>query len=209
MSMKPIVVAGVVVFAAITASPPLIAQPGTKSTSPVIRIEPGPQFGTQVVGAFSTLVRTADAIRMHVSTSDLEPGAAYTVWWVIFNNPEFCEDGCGLDDIQNPTRRALTQVAVGYAAGHVVSQSGKANFSARLRVGDLSGFGGGLDSAPPPPLGPGLLDPLGAEVHLVIRTHGQKIPGLVDEQIHSFEGGCTIAPLPRCVDVQASIHLPS
>jgi hypothetical protein len=199
MKMKPIVVAGIVLFTAIAVSPGLIAQSGTTSTSPVIRIE----NGTEVVGASSTLVRTANSIRMHVSTSDLDPGAAYTVWWVIFNNPEFCQGGCGLDDIMNPARRAATQVAVGYAAGHVVSQSGRANFSARLTVGDLSGFGNG-DSTPPPPFGPGLLDPMGAEVHLVIRTHGSQIPGLVDEQIHSFEGGCTIN---TCVDKQASIHI--
>jgi hypothetical protein len=185
----------------IFASPGLVAEPGTVSVSPVQRIIDGSVVG----GAFSQLVRGHDSIRMHVSTADLDAGAAYTVWWVIFNNPEHCLDGCGLDDIMNPDRRAATQVAVGFAAGHVVSQKGTGNFSARLAVGDLSGFGDGLDVTPPPPFGPGLLDPMGAEVHLVIRTHGRQIPTLVDDQISSFEGGCGINP---CVDKQFSVHLP-
>jgi len=202
MKTKRIAALSIVVLAGVLLSPGLDAQPGVQSTSPVQRVVDGSVVG----GAFSTLVRSDDAILMHVSTSDLDPGAAYTVWWVIFNNPEECATTpCTIADIIDPARRAATEVAVGHAAGHVINQSGSANFSARLRVGDLSGFGDGVDMTPPPPFGPGLLDPMGAEVHLVIRTHGQQIPGLVDDQIHSFEGGCTIN---TCADRQFSIHLP-
>ena len=105
----------------------------------------------------------------------------------------------------DPALRAATQVSVGYAAGHVVDHNGKGNFAARLSVGDTSGFGGGTDALPPPPFGSGLLNPHGAEVHLVIRTHGAPIPGLVSDQIHTFEGGCAIN---ACDDRQFSVHMP-
>ncbi|MDQ3972803.1 MAG: hypothetical protein M3276_00350 [Actinomycetota bacterium] len=36
-------------------------------------------------------------------------------------------------------------------------------------------------------LGPGLTNPMPAEIHAVVRTHGPVIPGMVDEQIHTFQ----------------------
>lgn len=180
----------------------LVGQPAFQSTSPMQRFSDGSIVG----GAFSTLVRSEDGLTMQVNTSDLDPGAAYTVWWVIFNYPENCSAPCNTDDIRDPALRAAGQTAVGFAAGHVIGENGSGNFSSgSLMVGDTSGFGGGVDNTPPPPLGPGVLNPLGAEVHLVVRTHGQPIAGLVDEQIHSFSGGCSINV---CVDRQFSIHMP-
>jgi hypothetical protein len=49
--------------------------------------------------------------------------------------------------------------------------------------------------------GPGLLDATGANVVLVVRDHGPKDPGRVDEQIHTF-GSCN----PTCTDLQMSMH---
>jgi hypothetical protein len=54
--------------------------------------------------------------------------------------------------------------------------------------------------------GPALLDPFKAEMHLVIRSHGQPLSGMIEEQISSFNGGC---PPNTCANVQASIHQPS
>jgi hypothetical protein len=85
--------------------------------------------------------------------------------------------------------------AVGFAAGHVVSPSGKGNFGGYVSVGDPTGFF----------IGTGLWDPRGAEVHLVVRSHGQPIPGRVKEQISTFEGGCDVNV---CVDKQFAMHLP-
>ena len=44
-----------------------------------------------------------------------------------------------------------------------------------------------------------------AEVHVVLRTHGRYIPGIADEQITSFEGGCT---MQDCADLQFAIFPP-
>ncbi len=53
--------------------------------------------------------------------------------------------------------------------------------------------------------GGGLIDSLAAEVHLIVRSHGEMIPMAMPAQINSFGGGCVINV---CVDVQAAIHLP-
>ena len=75
-------------------------------------------------------------------------------------------------------------VDVLYAAGHVIDDSGVGNFSARLNVDDTKGsvFSSlGLQNG----------KEFSAEVHLVLRSHDPVIPGMVNEQISSFGGGCT------------------
>ena len=79
-----------------------------------------------------------------------------------------------------------------YAAGHVVDDSGVAEFGGHLSVGDLDEVING---------GPGLLDALGADVVLVVRDHGPKDPGRVNQQIHTFDV-CN----PTCTDLQMSMH---
>jgi hypothetical protein len=82
-----------------------------------------------------------------------------------------------------------TAPVVLFAAGHVIGSAGTGNFAAALRLGDVSGC--------QPPLGDfglcgeGLVNPAGAEVHLVARTHGLTEPGMVSDQIRTFAGGCT------------------
>jgi len=83
-------------------------------------------------------------------------------------------------------------VSVQNAAGHVIDEGGGAEFGGHLKVGDTDGV---IDG------GPGLLDALGANVVLVVRDHGPKDPGTVDEQIHTF-GACN----PTCTDLQISMH---
>ncbi|MGH3647369.1 MAG: hypothetical protein ACRDTM_09355 [Micromonosporaceae bacterium] len=45
-------------------------------------------------------------------------------------------------------------------------------------------------------------------MHLVIRTHGPAIPGMLDYQISSFNGGCAPGEpnTGLCRNVQASVH---
>ncbi|HUG15898.1 MAG TPA: hypothetical protein VMM78_12880 [Thermomicrobiales bacterium] len=142
--------------------------------------------GSPVDGAHATLLRNDGGIRMTLTTSGLDAGGTYTIWWVIFNNPEACTDGvhglgllCGAGDLGSGDVAA----SVLYATGHVVGKNGKGNFGAHLSVGQMTN-----DVL----FGPGLLDPRGAEVHLIVRGHGDPIPGLVREQISTVDGGCSI-----------------
>jgi hypothetical protein len=121
----------------------------------------------------STLTRTASGISFTLQTSGLQPGHAVTIWWMVTN-----PDG---------------GVAVLYAAGHVIDESGTAEFGGYLQVGDSDGYVMGDDTS--------LEDALQATVVLVVRDHGPAKPGIVEQQIHTF-GVCN----PTCTDLQISVH---
>jgi hypothetical protein len=137
----------------------------TQTTSPVAT------FAGAMVGT-STLTRTGSGIAFSLQTSGLQGGHAVTIWWMVFN-----PDG---------------SVSVQYAAGHVIDDSGVAEFGGHLSVGDTDGV---INN------GPGLLDALAANVVLVVRDHGPADAGRVNEQIHTI-AACN----PTCIDLQMSMH---
>lgn len=165
----------------------------------------------------STLHRTKKGITFNYSSNELTPGYAYTLWVVIWNNPENCAvpNACIDSDFAIAD---MVEVEVLYGAGHVIGNNGKGNFSGHLKVDDDSEsindlFGlpeaGGLQSG----------KSFSSEVHFVLRSHGPAAPGLIDEQISSYEGGCddpyAIPPfteipdeMGECGDIEFSIHSP-
>ncbi len=122
-------------------------------------------FGTTtpVGGGSSQLVRTNRGVTATFQTPSLEPGAVYSLWWVVFNAPENCFAGtvgtCGLGDLMNDA--AMPTLLWG--AGQVVGDDGVGDFGAHLRVSHPRGE---------VRLGPGLLDARGAEIHVVVRNPG-------------------------------------
>jgi hypothetical protein len=172
--------------------------------------------GSVVENAASQLVRFDNGVTMTLSTNDLVPGDVYTVWWVIFNEPQNCTDNaCGLDDlfvldadgsivrdevgnrVMNPETLTAANVSIQHASGSV-SESGELNVSASLGIGEAPGI----------IFGPGLLDPHKAEVHLVVRTHGPVVADAFDAQISTFGGGCDPIDTLPCDDVQFAMYLP-
>lgn len=152
--------------------------------------------GSEIEGAVATLLRTDSNVNTTLKTTGLDPHHTYTVWWVIFNYPDECENGCGEPDLFNDDVGG----SVLYAAGHVIGGNGKGNFAGSLKTGDLSGCQAPWDAFNLELIGgedeldmcrEGLVDPHGAEIHLVVRTHGERIPGMVNDQINTFAGGCT------------------
>jgi hypothetical protein len=145
------------------------------------------------VGGAGTLCRTVNSLRARIATSGLDANAAYTVWWVIWNNPSLCSGSCGADDL------GIAGNAVFYASGFVTGQDGTGNVTADLDAGRL-------------PMGtevviPGQLEPgrgFRAEVHMVVRTHGPIVPGMVARQISTFDPTC-----PICMDQQAVVFAPT
>lgn len=178
----PIWVSGILLAGA---TPAVAGQP---STSEVLT------FADQSVVGSSQLARTGSGISAAIATSGLTPGDAVTTWIVVFNHPEACASTpCTAND---RFTEPVDAHAV-FGAGHVIGGSGSAGYGLHLGIGDdtredLWGSG------------PALTNPQGAEIHLVLRTHGQKQPGNVDGQIHSAGQGCN----PECVNVQFSVHLP-
>ncbi len=159
------------------------------STSEVYRIADN----AVVPGAYSSLMRNANGIALTLHTEGLQPGA-YTVWWVVENYPENCtERPCSLADEENPAVAS----SVLNATGAIVGKSGIGNFGAWLGAGDT----GGREVL----FGPGLLNPLGADIYPVLRYHGPIIPELIKEQLGTYDGGCLIN---ACSDEQTAFHMP-
>lgn len=143
-----------------------------------------------VENATATLERREDSVEFSLNTT-LDSGA-YTVWWVIFNNPEFCVDGCDVDDL------GILEVNASafWATGAVVENDNLGSFNAQLGENQLPT---GEEQVL---FGEGLTDSFETEIHLIARTHGEVIPGVVQQQITTFNGGC---PPNDCLDVQFAV----
>ena len=149
-------------FALAAAPPSQAARGAVVDRAPVVEI--GDE--DNVTGR-SMLLRTQRGVLALLRTGDLVPGDAYTVWAVIFNNPGACDGPCDAADLANPDVDGYSTLGT----GKVVRQ-GRTMFPMMIRAGGE------------------LADPMDAEIHFVVRTHGPAIPGSVDEQISTLNGGC-------------------
>lgn len=57
---------------------------------------------TEVPDAWSALVRSDNGVAATFHSGGLAPGSTATLWWVFFNNPAACVDGCNAPDLANP-----------------------------------------------------------------------------------------------------------
>ncbi len=147
---------------------------GSMERSPVVDTADGDQTGT------SLLRRSESGIRARLTTGGLTAGDAYTVWAVVFNNPSGCDDECDGADLSNPAAEAVSLLGAGG-----VARADHGTFVVRIRAGaEVS-------------------NPAGAEVHLIVRTHGPAIPGLVGEQTSTLNGGC---PPNACANILMAKH---
>lgn len=157
--------------------------------------------GPEVVGA-SILTRYNTSVEATISTTGLAANGAYSWWWVVFNRPQFCVDGCGLDDL--PV--GATPVSVGdprvqasllWGGGFLANGSGAAQVEARLESGKPPGE---------VVFGPGLRRARGAELHIVLRSHGPAGAGETAQQIASFHGGCTPEEIAAAMCPNANVQ---
>lgn len=197
----------------------VVATAADRSSQPVVQTWDGTQVGT------STLVRTDAGLSASFHSSGLPAGQAVTLWFVVFNNPSACGGPCGLLDLLDPTQAAQGDFLVG--GGHVIGGAGTANFGAHLAVGDTRGSAFPEIGLPERVIG--LTNLRGAQVGLLVHSHGPMVPGQVlASQLDSFTGGCAVflgdleAPgsgiadspddvpdaVGECSTILASIHLP-
>jgi len=151
--------------------------------------------GTEPLGQ-SWLQRGEDLVRFRITTGDLMPGHAYTLWMIIFNNPAGCvtndepgqEQLCNDFDLFNPD----AQPDMVHADGKIVGASGEATFVGHRRVGTQAGSANaplGLPSN-------GLTDPEGADIRFIVHDHGPMSPKHMPDMIQSIDGGCIDAGVP-------------
>jgi hypothetical protein len=169
-------------------------------------------------GAAATLARNDHGVFMSVDTVGLTPGHAVTMWYVVFNDPDRCSgEGCGEDDVFNldadgkfidnadgsppMNMDAIKDIGISVlrADGLIIDADGRAQFRGHLPVGDKAEA----------VFGPGLLDAQRAEVHAVVRSHMQAIPGQANAMVNSMNGGCDETwPNAPCTDLQYAVFKP-
>lgn len=176
---------------------PVMAEPAAISVVDVVYLDDAGEdvAGLTVPGASSKLVRTNRGVSMSLNTNDLSPGA-YTIWWLVFNNPDECTNPIPDTDLLcSPGADFATGVdaSVLFATGNVVDEDREGGFAAHLKKGDDSGA----------LFGPGLLNPRGAEIHLDVKWHGEVKPEMMPAQIMTA-GACN----GSCKDLQAAGHTP-
>ena len=151
-----------------------------------------------IVGT-AELSRTAGGANLTIDTTMLDAGAAYTIWRVIFNNPGACDPaGCSGADFGT----AGVEASVMNATGRVADANGDATFSAFLPAGYMHTNPSSLNGRQL--FGPGLQNVAGAEIHVVVRSHGPSSGN--PEQISTLLADCDNAASPSgCYDAQAAV----
>ncbi len=172
------------------------------TTARVYRMDDHTEVGRSVI------VRSPRGVSTHISTSGLVPDHAVTIWLVIFNRPENCTGPCDVEDLAD----VRTEPDAMWAGGAIVPSTERVTVPGFVRTGDTEG-----STNPPfglPPIG--LTNPFGAELHLVIKTHGPVIRSLEWEMTHTLAAGCNDAPpgfgTPgpnACAEIQFSEHKPA
>jgi hypothetical protein len=193
---------------------PAAATPAEETTRGVFSVPDLFGGGKPTPVGSSTLVRTDRGLSATLETTGLTPGHVVTLWAVVFNDPAGCESGtpisrCGPAD----AHAGRGGVSPNHAAGGIVADDGTVDLGGHLQIGDTSRA----------LAGPGVVKPRAAEVILVVKSHGPKIPRLVSEQLHTFAGGCADqsdappgappelvgASGPNdCAELQVSVHGP-
>ncbi|MEM7281453.1 MAG: hypothetical protein AAF438_07475 [Pseudomonadota bacterium] len=156
-----------------------------------------------VIGA-TILIRDFDAetVRASVSTKALEADHAYSLWWAVYNYPEYCRvpHQCDCEDLELVGGDPRIKVSVFWAGGFTADDNGSAETSLQLRPGKTTRpiLGQSKDY--------GLVNLEGAEIHLILRTHGLAgMWGTVAEQISKLKQAC---PPEQCTNVFRSFHPP-
>ncbi len=193
------------------------AQEGPKQTFQIVplTVAMSPVMDS-AVGAVR-LNRTRNELWGTVHVTQLDANSAFTIWAAVFNQPEGCATNpagpvhCSAADfvpVPNPASSSAFNVGA-----FVTGPDGTANVTVRIPAGAppdgasvLWGVGGIFDNG----VRPGLqqANGFGAEVHLVIRSHGPIIPGSIAAQLSQFNGGCgpnvcgnvQVSPFPSVKD---------
>lgn len=197
-------------FAVNTAAQGFFTTPPKNSNDTVkTDIAPVHVFGSTVIipQAGASLSKNNESAFATISTSGLTPGHVVTLWWAIFNNPEYCATpGCSASDLNNPWVQGSTQ----YGGGLIVGAGGRADFSGYLATRDNTGF----EILPPfpnmPNPSPGIVSTKKATIHLIIRTHGaaNADPAILSQQLTKFGGGCAVSVPTPCANIQAALFFP-
>ena len=156
----------------------------------------------EMVNGATVLVRDLRhrQVNATISSKALAPDTAYSIWWAIFNRPQYCAtpNACKITDLEIFGGDPRIRASVFWAGGFVSDAFGTANTSLRLRPGRTS------RELAVQSRNYGLMNLARAEIHLVFRTHGVAgQAGPLAAQVGTENEAC---PEEGCSNVFASIH---
>lgn len=160
-------------------------------------------FNTEtIVEGATTLVRDLrdGSVVATVTSRALTPDTAYSIWWAIFNEPQYCATpyDCKVTDLEVFGGDPQVRASVFWGGGFVADALGSGNTVMTLRKGRTARerFAQTKDY--------GLANVGGAEIHVVLRSHGPaSVAGTLATQIGTANEAC---PPGGCTNVFASIH---
>lgn len=183
MSNKRLISKALIAFLAVAVCLPLsiaYAEPVPVFQNEEVHTFPGTPEDTTSGG---TLLRKKNGVSTRLALHGFDADSVYSVWWVIFNDPDGCAGGPGAC---NGGDFGPADASILNAAGFVTGASGNANITAHLEArtpaaGLQVEFGKGLR--------PG--NGYGAEVHMLFLSHGlaADLEGTVSEHISFTVGG--------------------
>jgi hypothetical protein len=145
--------------------------------------------GSAIPNTLSTLSSDASGVRYTFDTRELVKGHAYTLWLVVFNQPQNCTHGagdgvsCGPGDLPPYGGDDSAQTSFLLGDGHVVAAT-PSMFQGFRATGSTEGS----------LWGPGIVNPTGAEIHLLLRDHGVATRETAYAMTHFFDacnGNCS------------------
>jgi|SRR5688572_7379838 len=143
-------------------------------------------LGPPVPGAYGTLVRNSHGLTTGVHTTVSSGPGVYSLWWLIYNNPGSCVTYLCTFDLPDIAVNATARVVPGDATNLSAHLSPGGPYSGEVVMGDPA---------------TGLTNIDGALVFLIVRYHGPATPGIIQDQLTRYDGGCPGAGAP-CVDEQ-------
>ena len=144
----------------------------SKHNSEYINVSDHHIFNTDIVISGATIL-TRDfshrVVTASIYNNALTPSTAYTVWWAIFNKPQHCIEpfSCGVQDLEIFGGNPRVHVSVFYGGGLLSDSSGSGNALVNLSPGRTNRelFAESKNY--------GLQNLKGAEIHVVLRSHGE------------------------------------
>jgi hypothetical protein len=157
--------------------------------TPVWFEDPAHEPGTPVDGAFATQQRGYYSITTQIHTNGLTPGHQYTIWWVIYNDPAACVDGCDFEDLDSVLETGKNPAGIGvqYAGSFVGRENGKFESGTRILEHATAGC---QTSAPFKSLCNPFDDASVAEAIVFIRDHGPATDEPLPAAKDLFSYGC-------------------
>jgi hypothetical protein len=148
---------------------------------------PDHETGTDVPSAFVVQQRGYYSITAQMHLKELTPGHRYTLWWVAYNDPSACTDGCGMDELaaaangDNPAG-----IGVYYGGSYVVTKTGKVDVGTRILEFSVNG----CQTDGPYAICDVLRDASVAEAMILINDQGPATGAPLAPAAEAFSDGC-------------------